>query len=82
MGIPELEEEGVGMGTLPLFELEVPAEELREIPGRREVCQEMTAFMRQRIDGRNVYRRGSGVLELVYQSREVPRDNSLSLIHI
>ena len=76
LGIEELEGEGVGMQTLPMFELEIPGVEVREAPQRGEVCREMTAFMRHRMDGRNVYKRGSGSLEAIYTKRDTPRDAS------
>ena len=76
VGLEEKEEDGAGMHTLPLMLLEVPGEEITEAPARADLCREMTAFMRRRIDGRNVYKRGTGSLEKTYSKREVPRDNS------
>ena len=87
LGIPELETEGVGMGTLPLLELEIPAgqdpvqfaaghEVAGEVVKRENLAREMTVLMRLTLDARNVWKRGSGCLEEVYRRTAKPEDKS------
>ena len=80
VGIQEKEGEGLNMGVCPLFELEVPGEEITVCPDRKAVCEEMTKFMRLRILGRNVQKRGGEILEKVFLKPNAPKDNSLYLL--
>ena len=76
VGIQEKEGEGLNMGICPLFELEVPGEEITVCPDRKAVCKEMTKFMRLRILGRNVQKRGGEILEKVFLKPNAPKDGS------
>ena len=69
----------MNMGIIPMLEVETPVESIEEVesvPERDEVCKELTSFMRRRMDARNVYKRGTGCLEMLYNKQTTPKDNS------